>query len=368
MATPPPAAGPLDAFDYELPPELIAQEPPPTRGASRLLVLDRRTGKRELRAFRDIAEYFGAGDLLVLNETRVFPARLRARRPSGGKVEVLLLEPRAAGGNTGENSSWTALARPARSLRPGVPLGIEPADAARGAAIHPIGREGEKVILEIREGDRPLGASEVLDLCERAGETPLPPYIRREPARASDPRDRERYQTVYARHVGSAAAPTAGLHFTDGILESVRGAGVGIARVTLHVGLGTFQPLTGDSFARNTLHAEWAEASVEAGREILRARAEGRRVIAAGTTTVRAVESFLASGELPYRSRTELFIKPGYTFRGVSALITNFHLPRSSLLVLVSAFAGRELILDAYREAVREGYRFYSFGDAMLIL
>jgi len=223
------------------------------------------------------------------------------------------------------------------------------------------------VVVELRRGEAVLDLPEVFQVCERAGETPLPPYIHREEGDRRNPLDRERYQTVYARQLGAVAAPTAGLHFTEETLRAVRDAGAALVTITLHVGHGTFKPLTGEAYARSSLHPEWVSVEEEAGREILKARKEGRRVISVGTTTVRAIESFLSAGRLPFQGRTDIFIKPGYTFRGVDALITNFHLPRSSLLCLVCAFAGRELILQAYEAAIRESYRFYSYGDAMLI-
>ncbi|MBI4600976.1 MAG: tRNA preQ1(34) S-adenosylmethionine ribosyltransferase-isomerase QueA [Planctomycetes bacterium] len=359
MSSKSPSEEDLEAYAYDLPERLIAQRPPERRGDSRLLVLERRTGRREHRTFRDLPSYLRPGDLLVVNETRVFPARLRTRRETGGKVEVLLLE-------CLEGGAWEALARPTRALVPGEELKLE-AEEAAGAALRVLRREAEKVAVEVLEAGRLLGPPEALALCERAGETPLPPYLRRAPGQGRDPADRDRYQTVFARNPGAAAAPTAGLHFTEEILEEVRRAGATVAPVTLHVGLGTFKPLTPDALRAPTLHAEQVEVSPPAAAEILGARAAGRRTIAVGTTSVRAIESLIARGA-PGRWRTDLFIKPGYPFRGTDALVTNFHLPRSSLLVLVSAFAGRELVLETYREAVREGYRFYSFGDAMLVL
>jgi S-adenosylmethionine:tRNA ribosyltransferase-isomerase len=353
------ARDPLADYDYHLPPERIAQEPPAERGSSRLLLLDRRTGRSAHHRFPELASFLQRGDLLVLNDTRVFPARLRARRRTGGKVEVLLLEP-AAGG-----SAWRALGRPARALRPGEVLGLE-GDPDVAFAVR--GREGDETLVEVLRAGLPLGEAEVLALCELAGETPLPPYIRRGEGERRRAGDRERYQTVYARKTGAAAAPTAGLHFTPSILDQVRTAGAGIAHVTLHVGLGTFKPLTAETFEASTLHSERVEVARADGEEILRAWREGRRVIAVGTTAVRALESFALRPTLPFAARTDLFIKPGHVFRGTGALITNFHLPRSSLLALVAAFAGREAVLEAYREAVAEGYRFYSYGDAMMIV
>ena len=352
-----PSPDPLSLFDYRLPPELIAQSPPAVRGTSRLLAIDRAAKRWEHSSFQEITRFIRPGDLMVLNDTRVFPARLRALLPTGRKVEVLLLEPRNGG------PAWLALGRPARALKPGKTAALEP----EGVTVHPLGREDDKVIVELRRGEAVLDPPEVFQVCERAGETPLPPYIHREEGDRRSPLDRERYQTVYARQLGAVAAPTAGLHFTEEILRAVRDAGAALASVTLHVGHGTFKPLTEEAYARSSLHPEWVSVEEEAGRKILLAREAGRRVISVGTTTLRAIESFLSAGRLPFRGNTDIFIKPGYTFRGVDALITNFHLPRSSLLCLVSAFAGRELILRAYEAAIREGYRFYSYGDAMLI-
>lgn len=347
----------LSDYDYELPPDLIAQAPAERRDASRLLVLERRTGRIEHRVFRDILGCLRRDDVLVLNETKVFPARLRARRPSGRAVEILLLAPDEGDG------SWSALARPARLLRPGAELAL-----GAGAAARAVRRERDRVVVEIRRAGRKLDPDRVVRLCEEIGEVPLPPYVRREEGRGRDPLDLERYQTVYARRVGSVAAPTAGLHFTEDILGEIQAAGIGVVRVTLHVSYGTFKPLDEETFRAASLHEEEVEVDPEAGRAILDAVRAGRRIVAVGTTSVRAVETFLASGGASYRGRTGLFIKPGYRFLGAGALLTNFHLPRSSLLLLVSAFAGRDLVLRAYREAVRERYRFYSYGDAMLIL
>lgn len=353
----------LSSYDYDLPKELIAQRPPAQRDDSRLFVLYRRTQRWEHRRFREIALFFRKGDVLVLNDTRVFPARLRAKRPTGGRVEVLLLECAPPG------PAWLALARPLRALKPGATLFLEGGAPQEGSVtLHPLVRQEEKIVVELHREGRALEPSEVMNFCEEAGETPLPPYIRREEAERRSPADRERYQTVYAKETGAVAAPTAGLHFTQAILDDLRSAGVVITAVTLHVGPGTFQPLTEEAFQKAQLHSEEVEVSAGASQEILRAQNENRRIIAVGTTTVRALESFALSRELPFRTRTDLFIKPGHIFSCVSAMITNFHLPRSSLLCLVSAFAGRDFVLAAYREAVREGYRFYSYGDAMLIL
>jgi S-adenosylmethionine:tRNA ribosyltransferase-isomerase len=356
--SPPGAEPPLSAYDYDLPPELIAQEPPPARGDSRLLVLHRGSGLREHRLFPEITTYFRPGDILVLNETRVFPARLRARRRTGASVEVLLVE-KASGG-----AVWLALGRPGRAFRRGEDTPLVSGEAS----IRALGREGDFFLVEIWSGGRALSADEVIDLCERTGEMPLPPYIRRSGEDRKSPLDRERYQTVFARRTGAVAAPTAGLHVTAELLAAAAAAGVEVARLSLHVGPGTFRPLDEEAYRGGVLHGEQVEIGREAGEAVLRARASGRRVIAVGTTTVRALESFALDPVLPFIRRTDLFIKPGHAFRAVDALVTNFHLPRSSLLLLVSAFAGREAILDAYREAARERYRFYSYGDAMFIV
>ena len=309
-------------LDYELPEELIAQQPAARRDGSRLLVHDRKTGATRHRRFDELPAELGEGTLVVVNDTRVLPARLRLERPGGGEAEVLLLE------RLGENGTWEGLARPSRKLRPGQRLG--PVEL-----LEPLGEGRWRLRLE---GDP-------------AGEAPLPPYIR-EPL--ADP---ERYQTVYARNEGSAAAPTAGLHFTPELL-----AGFDVERVTLHVGLDTFRPLTVESLEEHELHSERYEVAPDAWERIRAAE----RVLAVGTTTVRVLES-LARGA-PLNGRTDLFVTPGFEFRRVDALLTNFHLPRSTLLALVMAFAGVEETRRLYRLAIEERYRFYSFGDAMLLL
>jgi S-adenosylmethionine:tRNA ribosyltransferase-isomerase len=358
----------LDAYDYELPPDCIAQEPAERREGSRLLVLDRHSGKLEITRFAAIPSHLQAGDLLVLNDARVFPARFRFQRPDGGAAEIFLLEP--------AEPAWEALVRPARWARQRLGRTIEvPAAPASPAAA---GRPFQALVLEDRGGGRflirliqegkPLGFDEVIALCELAGEVPLPPYIRRA---ADDPRrslDRERYQTVFARAPVAVAAPTAGLHFTPDLLGQIQERGIETVQITHQVGAGTFLPLRGNDLRGMSLHAELTNIPGEAVRTILAARRSGRRIIACGTTTARALESFaLAGAPVPYQARTDLFIKPGHRFEMVTALITNFHLPKSSLLVLVSAFAGRERILEAYGATLREGFRFYSYGDAMLI-
>lgn len=347
------------AFDYHLPPELIAQTPLEPRDASRLLVVRRSDGSLAHRRFRDLGEYLQPGDLLVLNESRVIPARLQARKvPSGGRVELLLLTRHDA-------RTWEALVG-GRRARPGTRLRVEPPPAS--SAVAPVEAE---VVAETPAGGRLVRfAAPVDDLLEALGEVPLPPYIHAPLA------DRERYQTIYARTRGSVAAPTAGLHFTPALLESLQQRGVEFGLVTLHIGLDTFRPVQEERVEDHRIHREWCRLDEETAAAIARTRAHGRRVVAVGTTSVRVLETAARQAEaqgvegpvVPYAGWTDLFIYPGYRFRLVDRLVTNFHLPRSSLLMLVSAFAGRELILRAYAEAVRERYRFYSLGDAMLIL
>jgi S-adenosylmethionine:tRNA ribosyltransferase-isomerase len=328
----------LSEFDYDLPPELIAQQPLEDRAASRMLVVDRARGTWQDRGFTDFPACLHPGDCLVLNDSRVFPSRLIGRREHGtGQVEVFLTKPLG-------NLTWEALVHPGRKMRTGERIVFSEELAAEVLAR---GEHGERTVRLCPRGD----LDTVLD---RVGHTPLPPYIRRPDTEA----DRERYQTVYARDRGSVAAPTAGLHFTPEILERCRAAGAEIARVTLHVGLGTFQPLHTEVIEEVRLHKERFEVTEEA-----RGAMEGaKRVVAVGTTSVRAIESE------PSQPETDLFISPGFRFRRTGALLTNFHLPRSSLLVLVCAFAGTELTLAAYRHAVEQRYRFFSYGDCMLIL
>jgi S-adenosylmethionine:tRNA ribosyltransferase-isomerase len=328
----------LSEFDYALPPELIAQQPLEDRSASRMLVLDRARGAWEDRRFTDFPSYLHPGDCLVLNDSRVFPSRLIGRREGGtGRVEVFLTKPLG-------DLTWEALVHPGRKMRTGERI-IFSEDLT--AEILARGEHGQRTVRLCPHGD----LNEVLD---RVGHTPLPPYIRRPDTQS----DRERYQTVYARDRGSVAAPTAGLHFTPEILDQCRAAGAEIARVTLHVGLGTFQPLHTEVIEEVRLHKERFKVTDEAAGAMDRAA----RIVAIGTTSVRAIESQASQPE------TDLFISPGFSFRRTGALLTNFHLPRSSLLVLVCAFAGTELMLAAYRHAVEQRYRFFSYGDCMLIL
>lgn len=336
----------LALLDYQLPPDRIAQYPVEPRDASRLLVLDRATRRWEDRKFVDLSDLLRPGDCLVVNDSRVIPARLRGRLPNGDPVELLFLRDLTG-------SRWEALARPAKRCRVGATLEVGGL-SARVVEAKPDGRR----LIELHAGS-------VEALLDRHGLPPLPPYIRR----PAEPLDRERYQTVYARRDGSVAAPTAGLHFTEELLERLRARGVDALRLTLHVGPGTFRPIRGARVEEHRMEAEWVEIPEATASAVNRARAEGRRVIAVGTTTTRALEGAATDDDRvrPGSGATDLFISPGYRFRAVDALLTNFHLPRSTLLVLVSAFAGRELILDAYRHAVDAGYRFYSYGDAMLI-
>ncbi|HET7036657.1 MAG TPA: tRNA preQ1(34) S-adenosylmethionine ribosyltransferase-isomerase QueA [Thermomicrobiaceae bacterium] len=339
----------LRDYDYELPEELIAQTPVEPRDASRLLVLDRASGQIEHRVFGEIGDYLAPGDLLVVNDTRVLPARLHGHRPSGGEVEILLLARRAPG-------LWEALVRPGRRLRPGAEVVLAASDGSRS----------ESAVIEAREPEGlalvrlPAAVEEDLPAF---GEMPLPPYIHQ---RLADP---ERYQTVYAEHRGSAAAPTAGLHFTPELLANLQRHGVELARLTLHVGIGTFRPVKVEDARRHEMHAEWFHVPPETLAAIRRTKLSGGRVVAVGTTSCRTLESLdlAAPVEQAQSGWTGLFITPGHRFQVVDELITNFHLPRSTLLLLVSALAGRETILAAYREAVRLRYRFYSLGDAMLI-
>jgi S-adenosylmethionine:tRNA ribosyltransferase-isomerase len=337
----------LSDFDYELPEELIAQAPTAARDGARMLVLHRAEQRFEDRWFRELPFFLHAGDCLVLNDSRVMPSRLRGTREGGGPVEILLLRP------VSENArEWRALVRPGRKLGVGTRVRF---DEMFAAEVISRAERGERIV---RLDARFDGAEDVYAAIERLGHVPLPPYIRRE----DSVEDRERYQTVFARERGSVAAPTAGLHFTEETLDSCRHAGVSIASVTLHVGLGTFQPVEREDFEAHQLHSE--HYSIRKHEWDLVEQAQ--RVVAVGTTAVRAVESAASTGELA--GSTRLFIFPGYAFLRVGAMLTNFHLPRSSLLLLVCAFAGTEFALAAYRHAVEQKYRFFSYGDCMLIL
>jgi S-adenosylmethionine:tRNA ribosyltransferase-isomerase len=348
------------SFDYPLPESSIAQTPLEPRDSSRLLVLHRDSGQLEHRIFREIGDYFRAGDLLVLNQTRVIPARIFARKPTGGRVELLLVRRR-------DLLRWEALVG-GKGLRVGSKLRVDDGP--------------EATILEFLDGaERLLFFSEPIEpYFPKVGHVPLPPYIHE---KLTDP---ERYQTVYARDSGSAAAPTAGLHFTPRLLDELQAKGVKIAYVTLHVGLDTFAPVTEENPAKHKIHTEWCELPPETADAINQTREVGGRIIAVGTTSVRTLETAGRYSKLDnsaldesrisnpesrisaFTGPTSIYILPGYKFKIVDAMITNFHLPKSTLIMLVSAFAGREKILETYETAIREGYRFYSFGDAMLIL
>jgi len=348
-----------DDFDYELPAERIAQAPVSPRDSSRLMVLDRRTGRRAHHVFRELPGLLGAGDVLVLNDTRVVAAKFACRRRTGGRIEGLFLRELSRG-------EWEVMLKGAGRCKPGEELSFVRAAEVKAVLLASAG-EG---IWHLGVSGRP-GAPELL---QRVGTTPLPPYIRR-PGRLSDSEDRQRYQTVYAADAGAVAAPTAGLHFTEALLDATRARGVETVFVTLHVGLGTFAPVKAERLDRHRMHAEFYRLGAEAAGAIAAAKGSGRRVVAVGTTSVRVLEATAAAGPIAAgEGWTDVFIHPPAEFRVVDALLTNFHLPRSTLLMLVAAFCapgatdGVGMILDAYTEAIEEGYRFYSYGDAMLIL
>jgi S-adenosylmethionine:tRNA ribosyltransferase-isomerase len=368
-------------FDFELPPELIAQRPPDERGRSRLLVLPRREGPVEHTTFARFPDHVRPGDLLVLNDTRVFPARLLGRRaPSGGAVECLLLRklptpntptPKSSAPSAGVGSSelgigsceyWDALVHPGQKLKPGARVVFEREGVRLYGEVLARHFHGRRTVCLWTDDESGIAAA-----IDRIGHVPLPPYITRD----DEATDRDRYQTVYARDPGSVAAPTAGLHFTTDMLEQLRARGIQLATITLHVGYGTFKPVRVELVEEHEVDAEGFSVSPDAASALSRAMADGRRIIAVGTTTTRALESLTieSGGRVnPVSGSTRLFIRPGHAFCVVQGLVTNFHLPRSSLLMLAAAFAGRERILAAYREAVERRYRFYSYGDAMLIL
>lgn len=359
----------ISDFDYDLPPELIAQTPIEPRDASRLLVAQRHSGQLEHRHFRDIGTYLRPGDLLIANQSRVIPARLLGHRVgSGGAVEVLLLAERPDLGR----DCWETLVRPGRRLREGALIAFddEAGQTRLQAEILQRTEAGGRVVRfsvmgSEAENSDPYSVLAVRNVIDELGHMPLPPYIHE---RLRDP---ERYQTVYARIRGSAAAPTAGLHFTPQLLEQLRHQGIRIGFVTLHVGLDTFRPVECEDVSEHKMHSEAFELDAPTAELINETRKAGGRVVAVGTTSVRVLESVASfcNGRIePYQGQTRLFITPGYHYQAVDALITNFHLPRSTLLLLVSAFMGKELMERAYQEAIREHYRFFSFGDAMLIL
>ena len=324
-------------LDYELPEGLIAQKPATPRDSSRLMVVDVGKGTIEHRVFRDLPSLLGPGDAVVLNETKVLPARLLARRPGGGASELLFLREIGEGGN-----AWEAMVRPSRRLRAGMVLSA--------------GSDKLRVVKPVGEGRWVIVGSDVPRILRKRGRTPLPPYIR------ASPEAERAYQTVYARNEGSAAAPTAGFHFTEEVLEEVERVGAGLARVTLHVGTGTFSPVRAEELEDHRMHAEYYSVPAEAARIV----GDAERVVAVGTTVARALESWAQSGVR--EGESELFIRPGHAWKVVDALLTNLHLPRSTLLAMVMAFAGKELVREAYEIAVKERYRFFSFGDAMLLL
>jgi S-adenosylmethionine:tRNA ribosyltransferase-isomerase len=349
------------AFDYELPAAQIAHFPMAERDASRLLVVRRDSSTFEHRTFRDIADLFEPGDVLVLNETRVIPARLLGTRPGGGRAEIVLLHP-ADGHADLWADEWVALVRPGPKLRAGRSVSVGPELDVHILDVLPDGNRRVRLVTSLT----------VREAVERYGRLPLPPYI----DRAVEEQDVQRYQTVYARTDGSVAAPTAGLHFTPAVLDAIRQRNVDVATIVLHVGVGTFRPVEVEDPAEHVMHPEWYEVTQQQAETMNRARSRGGKLWAVGTTVTRTLETVVRDAPssedrpaiVPASGWTDLFIRPGYPFRAVDRLITNFHLPRSTLLMLVSAFAGHHRTMHAYREAVAAGYRFYSYGDAMVIL
>jgi S-adenosylmethionine:tRNA ribosyltransferase-isomerase len=340
----------IEEFDYTLPKSLIAQYPSPKRGDSCLMILHRRSGTIEHRIFRDISNYLKPSDLLVMNNTRVLPARLIGRKETGAKVEMLLIPSR-----NGIRGEWEVLIKGLRKVKSGVRIQF-------GQDIY-----GE--VKEVKKGRGKIHFSslqEVLHILQKIGHIPLPPYIKRE----DEPLDRDRYQTIFAERDGSIAAPTAGLHFTPSLLKSLRDHGVNTTLITLHIGIGTFAPVKVERVEDHKMEPEWVEISEEVARKIEETKAQGRKVIAVGTTTTRALESFSDAGGRVKAGKnySPLFIHPPYRFHVIDGLVTNFHLPKSTLIMLASAFAGKDLLMKAYKEAVQRKYRFYSYGDAMLIL
>lgn len=340
----------ISDFDYELPVELIAQEPLAEREASRMLVVDRENGSFKDDMFTSLPGFLKAGDLLVINNTRVFPARLRGQLSTGANVEIFLIRKHV--------DTWEALARPARRLKPGKTVNFSDRLSAEVVEKLPDGRVGVRFV----------SAEDSDDLIDELGRTPLPPYIKRDASLID--RDRERYQTIFAKTRGAIAAPTAGLHFTPAILDEIKAKGVAVVEITLHVGYGTFEPVRVDDAANHAVSSEEFNIDADAASILESARLDGRRIVAVGTTTTRALETCITRHErfVAGRQTADLTIKPGYSFKAVGALLTNFHLPKSSLLLLVSTFGGHDLIMGAYRHAVAERYRFYSYGDCMFIV
>jgi len=340
----------IEEFDYTLPSSLIAQYPSPQRGESSLMIIHRSEGTIDHQAFRDLPNYLNPGDLLVMNNTRVFPARLIGKKETGGKVEILLISP-----TNGTMEEWNVLIKGSGKVRPQAQIQFS--------------QELLGEMKEVKDGRGRIRLSsqgEVMDLIRKVGRVPLPPYIKRE----DEPLDKDRYQTVFAEREGSIAAPTAGLHFTQDLLQSLRNQGVNAAWITLHIGLGTFTPVKTKNIEDHMMDAEWIEISEQTAQEIEKTRLRGGRIIAVGTTTTRALESFSDghSGVKCGKGITSLFIYPPYHFKVIDGLITNFHLPKSTLIMQVSAFSGKDLLAKAYQEAIDKKYRFYSYGDAMLIL
>jgi S-adenosylmethionine:tRNA ribosyltransferase-isomerase len=345
----------IERYDYNLPPELIAQQPLATRSDARMLVVDRKTGTLSHAYVRDLSDWLEAGDCLVVNDSRVIPARLVGyRTDTGGRWSGLFL-------SSDDEGNWRLLAKTRSKMKP-------------GATVTLLNRQGQddvrlRMLTSLDQGEwaaRPETDEAATTLLERVGRVPLPHYIR---DGEMLPEDLESYQTVYATEPGSVAAPTAGLHFTEKLLARLREAGIDLCPVTLHVGLGTFRPIAAENLEQHHMHSEWVRLDTAAVQCLSRARESGKRIVAVGTTSVRVLESAAASGHLsPWTGTTELFIRPPFTFRAVDALLTNFHLPRSTLLVLVRTFGGDRLIRQAYDEAISQRYRFYSYGDAMLVL
>ncbi len=340
----------IEEFDYHLPPSLIAQYPSPERGETSLMILHRQTGVIDHRAFRDVTKYLRPGDLLVMNNTRVLPARLIGKKETGGRIEMLIIP-----SWNGTNGEWKALIKSAGKMKQRARIRFEP--------------EYQGDIEEVKDGKGRVTFSyqgEVTDLLQKIGHIPLPPYIKR----GDEPLDRERYQTVFAERDGSIAAPTAGLHFTQALLQSLRENGVRTAMITLHIGIGTFTPVKARDIEDHAMESEWIEITEEAAGEINATKARGGKVISVGTTTTRALESYSDGngGVKSGKGMSSLFIYPPYRFRVIDGLVTNFHLPKSTLIMLASALAGKDLLMRAYQEAVHRQYRFYSYGDAMLIL
>lgn len=345
----------LQLYDYELPRELIAQDPPPQRTDARMMVLHRQSGRIEHASVRDLPSFVRAGDAIVVNDSKVIPARLIGyRADTRGRWEGLYLR--------SEKGVGELLSKTRGTLRPGERIILRDAEGRENQGLIVLSQTETGNLLVRLDPD-----CNWIEMLERSGRIPLPPYIRDGQMTETD---RQRYQTVYARHPGSVAAPTAGLHLTEDLLQRVRASGVALVSVTLHVGLGTFRPVQVTSLDAHKMHSEWAQISGNVVRRLSSARSEGGRILAVGTTTVRTLESAALHGNgqlTEWTGETDLFIRPGHRFRAVDRMLTNFHLPRSTLLVLISAFAGREFVLEAYRKAVEERYRFFSYGDCMLI-